>query len=265
MRPLPARSGLLVVVALLLAAALPASLPGPIGAQQDGVPAAADRAQVLNYWTEARMRAARPRDAVLAGAVGSSTRGADALAGSTPASSPWGGGGAIAARSGKIFFTLGGVDYVCSGSVIDDDGDPAYSLVLTAAHCVYDNVADVFATEWTYVPDFDAAPTYKCATVAYDCWGARALVVHAGYANEEDLTVAAAKHDYAVAVVGPGSGTGTQVDALGAYPVRIGSVPAGGSADVFGYPAASPFSGNDLIHCAGTVSVAAETGGWRMT
>jgi hypothetical protein len=248
----------LAAAAMLAASALPATTRA---ADRGSV---AERARVLAHWTEARMRAAVPRDIIVAAGLAPSR-----TDGGAPefevASSPWDGGGAIAARSGKVFFSLDGGDFVCSASVIDDAGDAAYSLVLTAAHCAYDEAADVFATDWIYVPDWDAAPTYDCSTVAYDCWAARALVVHTGWTNEEALTVAALQHDYAVAVVGPGLDTGGQADASGAYPVRLGPVPAGGTADIFGYPAAPPFQGDTLTRCTGAVTVSEQVGGWRMT
>ncbi|MDH4142661.1 MAG: trypsin-like peptidase domain-containing protein, partial [Chloroflexota bacterium] len=241
--------------------------PSRIAAQQgDAVTARGER--VLAYWTESRMRAASPRDVLLADLPGKDRArvgaGPESSAGTAPASGSWTAGGAIAARSGKVFFTLDATDYVCSASAIDDDGDADYSLVMTAAHCVYDEEVDVFATQWIYVPDWDAAPTYDCATVAHDCWLAQALVIHAGWADEESLTLAAVKHDYAVAVVGAGVLDSGQLDDLGSYPVRIGPVPVGGAADIFGYPAAPPFQGDDLTYCSGTVSLSTSDG-WGMT
>ncbi len=45
----------------------------------------------------------------------------------------WTHGGAVAAAVGKVFFTLGGEDYVCSGTLV---GGKHPDVVLTAAHCV---------------------------------------------------------------------------------------------------------------------------------
>ena len=48
--------------------------------------------------------------------------------------------------SGKVFFTMAGTRYVCSGAVVND-GRAAYSLVLTAGHCTYDETGAAFATQ----------------------------------------------------------------------------------------------------------------------
>jgi putative cell wall-binding protein/V8-like Glu-specific endopeptidase len=252
-------------VATLVAVLVAAMVAGPSATVASG-PVGAARASALAHWTEARMRAAVPLEVTLeagAAAVLPTPASMPATA-AEPASAPWDAGGAIATRTGRVFLTLGASDYTCSGTIISDDGDPTHSLVLTAAHCVYDNEAGVWASDWIFVPDWDAAPTYQCSTVAHDCWAAEALVIHAGYEAEDGLTVAAAQHDYAVAVVGNGLSKGSQLDSLGGYPVRIGSVPAGTDADIFGYPAVPPFAGDDLVHCAGTVAVSAQVGGWSM-
>ncbi len=254
-----------VFLAVLLVAAAVAPWPAPTLAADRSE---ASRVRALTHWTEERMRSATPLDVTLVGSIppaGVSRAESDPAApalGLDPVSAPWDGGGAIAARSGKIFLTVGGDDFVCSGSVIQDDGDPGRSLVLTAAHCAYDNEDHVWASDWIFVPDWDAAPTYDCATVARDCWVAGALVIHAAYAAEDGLSVAAAQHDYAVAVVGQGLHGGGQLDSLGAYPVRIGTVPAGDPVDVFGYPAAAPFDGDRLVRCTGMVELSALVGGW---
>jgi V8-like Glu-specific endopeptidase len=178
----------------------------------------------------------------------------------------WTAAGAILARSGLILFTLDGTDYSCTGSTIQDAADPAYSLVITAAHCAYDETTDVFATNWVYIPAWDLTPSASgCPSTTYGCWDARALVVHAGWANEEGLTVGAVQHDFAVAVVGPGGKTGTQLDALGAYPVRIGGVDAGDRLHAFGYPATPPYDGTQLVYCLGSAGVDPVAGTWGLT
>ena len=48
------------------------------------------------------------------------------------------GNGIVEKQSGRILFTMGGIDYICSGSVVDSGNDATYSTVLSAGHCVYD-------------------------------------------------------------------------------------------------------------------------------
>ena len=250
----PRLAVVLAIVAGLAGGAF--ALPGT-GVAAD--PAAAEAQRLEAYWTGDRIRSATPRDLVLdappvdAGAAAapgdplSPDRAVAAVDGA-----PWTGGGAILQRSGQILFTLDGGDYSCTGSVVQDSGDPAYSLVITAAHCAYDEGTDHFATNWVYVPAWDTTPDAAgCGETAYGCWYARELVVHSGWANEEDLTVAAVRHDYAIAVVGPGGTGNTQLDALGAYALRTNGVQTNDAVTIFGYPAMAPYTGDDLIYCDG--------------
>jgi hypothetical protein len=231
---------------------------------------AAEAARMDAYWTGERFRAAIPRDLVLPASFeggGETTGGVTAApaAIATVDGAAWTAGGAILQRSGVIFFTLDDADYSCSGSVVTDAGDPAYSLVVTAAHCAYDEGTDHFATNWTYIPAFDSNPAANgCDETPYGCWDARALVVHDGWTKEEALTVEAARHDYAVAVVGPVRNGSLQLDSLGAYPIAFTGVDVGDDLYAFGYPAQSPYDGEDLIYCAGASGVDPLVGSRRL-
>ena len=52
---------------------------------------------------------------------------------------------------GRILFTMGSSDYICSGTVVAD-GVSGRSIVLTAAHCVYDDSNKAFATNGWGIP-----------------------------------------------------------------------------------------------------------------
>jgi hypothetical protein len=225
----------------------------------------------MAHWTTDRIQGAVPRDLVLVpsdpdrGPAREATGLATTAAGDVTGAQ-WTAGGAILKRSGLVLFTMDGIDYSCTGSTIQDAADPAYSLVITAAHCAYDEVTDQFATNWVFIPAWDLTPAAGgCSSTTYGCWAARALVVHAGWANEGGLTVAAVQHDFAVAVVGPGGKTGTQLDALGAYPVRIDGVDPGDRLHAFGYPAAPPYDGTQLVYCLGSAGVEPAAGSWGLT
>lgn len=218
--------------------------------------------QIVAHWTAARLAAAIPRDFVLDGSRGFVPAakpdrppggGGGGGTGSTTGAS-WDAGGTIKEASGKVYFEMGGGAYVCSGAVATDSRS-GYSLVLTAAHCAYDETNGEFATNWIFIPDFDEAPTFTCASAAYGCWTASSLVVHEGYATAGGFNTQATIHDFAFAVVGAGGHEATQLDqTVGSFNVVIpGFTAPGQTAYAFGYPAAGKYKGKDLVYCAGSI------------
>jgi hypothetical protein len=148
---------------------------------------------------------------------------------------------------------MDGGDWVCSASAVTDSR-AGFSLVLTAGHCAYDEVNEAFATNWTYIPSFDTAPTFTCAQTTYGCWttAAGGLVVHNGYASAGGFNTQATVHDFAIAFVGPGGKNGTtQLDSLGTYGIAYPAISTGGTVHAFGYPAAGRYHGKDLTYCTG--------------
>jgi hypothetical protein len=149
---------------------------------------------------------------------------------------------------------MGGANYVCSGAVATDTR-AAYSLVLTAGHCAYDQTTRTFARNWLFIPGYDLTPNItSCSQAAYGCWTANALVVHAGFAGAGGFTANATTRDWAFAIVGSGGKSATQLDTtVGSFPVAIPGLTKGVSTVAFGYPAASPYAGQDLVYCAGPI------------
>jgi hypothetical protein len=173
----------------------------------------------------------------------------------------WTGGGRVKVTTGKVLFTMAGVDYVCSGSVAQDTSVDT-SLILTAGHCAYDETGGAFATNWMFVPDYedggviitnpDGSHSFSCDTTQYGCWTAAALVTTTAWANGGG-SLAGFNNDYAFAVVGPGgkSGESNQLDGTtGANPIAF-NVTHPAQVYSFGYPQASPYDGQKLIYCAG--------------
>ena len=245
---------LIAGVVLLLIPALAAPVAGANDADHER------HQRTVAHWTPERMQAAKPRDFVF-----------DSERGFVPAKpgKPGGGGGLVVTvtgaswtntntlvyrASGKVYFELGASAYICSGAVVED-ARSGYSLVVTAAHCAYDETNLQFATFWMFIPEFDSNPTYSCAGTTYGCWSAAALVVHSGYANAGGFNSQATVHDYAIAVVGPGGKSGgSQLDAtVGDFGIRFSSVADGTQTSAFGYPAAGKYAGSDLVYCAGAV------------
>ena len=245
-RRLPAAIVALLVVALVV---LP-SLAAPALA---GDPARARHNAIVAHWTEARLKAATPRDFKLH-SVRSPGGKKKPVGGGTVVGASWTKGGAILHASGKVYFEMAGSGWVCSGTAARDTRT-GYSLVLTAGHCAYDETNGGFATNWLFIPEFDSAPTFTCASTTWGCWTAQALVVNSGFATAGSFNTQATVNDFAFAVVGPGGKSGGQLDvAAGSLPIAFGGVSAGNVLDAFGYPAAGKYHGNDLTYCAGPIS-----------
>src|SRR5829696_838530 len=142
----------LAVLAMLVAlpAAAPASAPHMGSSAHD---------RTVAHWTTERMQSAVPRDFVRSAPGPLRPLGKPGSGGGTVTGAPWPNGQGLAYRAtGKVFFEMSGVAYVCSGSVVTDSRVDR-SLVLTAAHCAYDEVADTWAEYWMFVPQYDSAPT----------------------------------------------------------------------------------------------------------
>jgi V8-like Glu-specific endopeptidase len=157
-------------------------------------------------------------------------------------------GGRVAAAVGKIFFTLGATDYVCSGALVRSKH---VDVVLTAAHCVSDGHGG-WATNWTFVPG------YRDGAEPYGQYTARKFFVSPKWTGPGG---GSEQYDVAFVQVTPATLYGGS---------RVASPPAGlpvrfaksqGAAElprtyVFGYPALPPFSGLYANYCAGASRVA---------
>jgi V8-like Glu-specific endopeptidase len=162
----------------------------------------------------------------------------------------WTGQGPVAEAIGKIFFTLGSQDYVCSGALI---GGKHPDVVLTAAHCVTSGPgtgrATRWATNWMFVPGFADGRS------PYGEYTARRFLVSPDWTGPES-----GREQYDTAFV--------QVTAATLYGAADAAQPPAGlpvafAADqdavplsqtyLFGYPSELPYSGLNLSYCAGPV------------
>lgn len=258
------------LAALVVPLLLVGLLPGAVSAAGPSPDArAAHRAQVLAYWTPARMRAAQPRDFTFDPVRGfqpaARPGGGGGSGGSTVTGASWSGGGKMLTTTGRALFTMGGTDYICSGSVVAD-GSASQAIVLTAGHCVVENDG-TFATNWLFIPSFDTSPSYTCSRTTYGCWVADALYADAAFATAGGFNTTAVQHDWAFAVVSAGDRDGGQLDAkVGSFPIQYSGVARGDTLSAFGYPAAGKYRGNDLVYCRGPLGEDAGTGNttWSM-
>jgi len=183
-----------------------------------------DKARVIEHWTPERRAAAIPRDLVIDHrGLGYMKRPdgrlvpyghsvpAEASRGQPPEpfAKPGGGGGgttdkvtnahwttdsAVKNAAGRIYFEMpdnlarsswGG--YVCSGTVTNG-GDSERSLIITAAHCVYDDVNKAFARNVMFIPNQDDTTGSRtdsdCTNDPLGCWVPSFGVVDVDWTNK---------------------------------------------------------------------------------
>jgi V8-like Glu-specific endopeptidase len=209
--------------------ALPAPLPRRHAAVSQRAPVSVSKAvavplAVLPPASPAAVTATPPRAQRLSAAVNGTL---------------WDGGGAVARTTGKVFFSMGSHDYVCSGSTVASANS---AVVVTAGHCVK-NGTGVWATNWTFVPG------YSSGNDPYGSYTANQFYVASQWSTQ-------ASNDYDVAFVrlNPATVDGTRVNAVqevGGQGIEFGVEPARVTA--FGYPADPPYIGQRLYYCSGTV------------
>jgi hypothetical protein len=152
-------------------------------------------------------------------------------------------GGAIAVQVpahrfvGKVFFTMSGVDQVCSGAVTESIN---LSVVTTAGHCVSQG-AGAFATNFAFVPE------YQDGARPWGTWTAKSLYTTVGWKNSGDLNV-----NVGFAVMNRNA---SQNELMAAVDGGLGiefNRPRGQEYDVYGYADVLPYNGEKLWQCAGT-------------
>ncbi len=259
-----------LVTVPVVAALLPATAAAAQGAEPKPVVVAAadsksEQRAVENFWTEAKMEAAKPLEAPAASvqrfASGAAafldlpdakpasvkpTLTADAAAGEPAAASatsdgaPWKGGGAVVQTSGRVFFTVAsgssaGKNASCSGNAVTSANK---SVVITAGHCV--RLGGAFHKNWVFVPGYDNGQR------PHGTWVATTLLTTPQWSRSEDMN-----HDVAAAVVAPLDGE-YLTDVVGGQGIAFNQ-PRGRQMYAFGFPAAAPYNGSTLTYCSGRV------------
>jgi len=146
----------------------------------------------------------------------------------------WTGGGKVAKTTGKVFMTLNGIDYVCSGSVVPAANK---SLVTTAGHCVNEGPG-AFVTNFVFVPG------YKNGNAPYGEWSATEVGTTNQWAQQGNFN-----YDVGFAVVAPLNGKYLS-NVVGSQSIGF-NLARGKQVYAFGYPAESPYTGEVLDYAAG--------------
>ena len=219
-----------VVLLAVLACAL-VLVPAAQAQQVKTKAVAQGKAAVERYWTGERMREAIPADRELAGKPAGGKKGKPAKAGAaTQVPPPY--TSAPTRTNGKVFFSEGGLNYVCSGTSLLSGNK---STVWTAGHCVNDG-SGTFHTNWAFVP------AYADGSRPYGTWSARTLLTTSGWSSRGDFS-----YDLGAAVVSP-SGGASLTDMVGGHNIAFNSARSQQYA-AHGYPAGAPFNGQRLWVC----------------
>jgi hypothetical protein len=190
-------------------------------------------AEVRDYWTRERIEAARPVEARLDRVP--ARRAPRAASEPSRASAQQPDSTAYPERTqGKVFFSFLDGDFMCSGTVVRSGGR---NVVLTAGHCVYDDLHQRFATNWMFVPG------YRDGHKPWGEWVAHRLATTERFRSNGDE-----RYDVGVAVVERDpNGRGIQ-DAVGALRIAFDQ-PRDQFYRAFGYPATGRFDGERLYRC----------------
>lgn len=196
------------------------------------------------FWTAERMRSATPLDLKVTPSARTTLK--QVARSSTPTTiaptafpqpgGPWTGGGEVVKTSGRVFFTFQGRTASCSGNAVTSQNQ---STVITAGHCV--KYQGAWHTDWVFVPAYDNG------NAPYGQWKATKTLTTPQWEASEDIN-----YDVGAAVVAPLNGR-TLTSVTGAQGIQFN----GGYNKpmyAFGFPAASPYDGSKLIHCAGNSS-----------
>ena len=164
--------------------------------------------------------------------------------------SPWTGQGTVQKAAGRIYFEMptnnalsSWAAYVCSGTVAED-GLTGRSVIITAAHCAYDDVHKAFARNVLFIPNQDGTSGTRtdtnCGNDPMGCWSPTFAVVDQNWASR--TFPANIPWDYAFYVVkdtGAHSGAAAPSDALdtaaGDLTVKLDAPTVGAFTHALGY------------------------------
>ena len=216
------------VLALVLLGALAGTAAAAVHVKHNDTSAEA----TARYWTKQRMERAKPVERAKGGGGGGKPSAGWTRFAVTPV--PYAG---LDRTNGKVFFTVGGTDYVCSGTAVDS-ATAGVNLVWTAGHCVTDGPGQN-ATAFTFVPAYDRG------TAPFGQWAYTDIWSTEGWTNDGDFT-----YDLGAVRVRRAGAPGDTFAAAG-----VGTRPmafdyaAAQQYRSHGYPAAGKFNGQSMYAC----------------
>jgi len=242
-----------------------------------------------SWWVEARDGARRGGNrttselltfTVDTSSGGSGSNNNEPPSGDTVTNAIWSAGGDVQTAAGRIYFEMPNnakrkgpwVGYVCSGTVVlDGAGDR--SIILTAAHCVYDDVNGAFARNVLFIPNqagtSGSGTDLNCGNDPLGCWVPSFGVVDENWTRAtfpENI-----EWDYAYYVVsdsgahvGASSSSDSLEDAVSALPLNF-NPPTFDSATRADFTHALGYSYSDdpkLMYCAEDMTTEGAVNWW---
>ncbi|TLM86083.1 serine protease [Pseudarthrobacter sp. NamE5] len=203
-----------------------------------------DSTGVAEYWTAEKMKNAIPGDVLAGKALERGNRSKDSTVEKGKGSEVKATKGkptiaqneAPVSHIGKVFFSLGGSNYVCSGNAVTSANK---STVSTAAHCLSEGPEA--SANFVFVPG------YENGVAPYGRWTAKSLHVPVQWSAAGDMA-----YDTGFAVMDR-LDQKNLTDVVGGSGVAFNQ-PRGLTYKSFGYPAAAPFDGKTLKSCTGTAA-----------
>ena len=239
------------------------------------------------WWVEAKDAAAKGGNTTVTSPVlftvnTSSSGGGAGGTGGIVTNAHWTSPGIVVTATGRLYFEMPGNanrsvwwGYVCSGTVASE-ATAGRSVIITAAHCVYDDANKAFARNVMFIPDQDAtlgtATDRNCDNDPMGCWIASFGVVDANWTTRTfPDNVAWDYAYYVVADSGAHRGSGSEA-ALGLAagslaidfgPPEVNDGIAGSTSPDFTY--ALGYSASDdpkLMYCAEDMTQASTVNWW---
>lgn len=226
--------------------------------------------KAIGYWNQARLDSAQPLELIVdeSTGVGKLRISPQAIRSSSKATSgsttktttqDWPQDSLIAQTAvGKVFFSVGAGNYVCSGALATD-GLTDRAIVLTAGHCAWSQGAPgAFVTNWAFYPNYDGGNR--------TAWYASALVIRSEFSSQTTFNNIALANDWASAVLQTGGQNPASLPDLNfqnvaknSYDLNTAGFSTGYTSFAFGYPQAAPFDGLTLKYAGATIFIDANT------
>ncbi|HGH7177620.1 TPA: serine protease [Bacillus wiedmannii] len=149
----------------------------------------------------------------------------------------------VPSTAGKVFYSYGGDDYVCSASAINNDYK---NLVITAGHCVHGGKGEGWHSNIAFVP------AYYNGSAPYGIWIWNETRTFTTWINDSNFN-----QDQAFFTVYPKNGK-KLINTVGGNGLSTGYGPNQPNVRIFGWPAERPYDGQVAYYCDG----ATKSAGW---